>query len=456
MDVDETFDNGNKEMMVSQNEVATSSVQAAVTAEIQSGLVIAKRFPRDEDNSRALILRTCKRPRFAACVEYSKPIGGKRITGVSIRAAEVAGNSWGNLKTMVSILFDDEGQGNTPGRRIINISAMDLQTNTSWSTQAVIEKTVERSTVKRGQKVYGNRVNSYGKTTYIVKPTADEFEVKVAATTSKLLRNNILRLIPEDIKEEMVETARETIADKAAKDPDGERKKIIDAFSSLNIMPTDLKEYLGKDPAKLSPAEIVDLGAIWKTIKDGQANWSDYIEEAKRKRNEKTTKPVDDGKNVADKIAAKADNVTEPNAEPPKTETTAPAKPQVGEFKDIQEVVDNFRAAADIESLKDMRLLIAEVDPAFKEEARAAFDQAFQCLTQENPPQEQPKQDDDALVKKLSVISVGINADDKAGIAKELFGDGRKTGFRVRELDKDQLHKLKGILESRGLFQEEE
>lgn len=163
---------------------------------------------------------------------------------------------------------------------------------------------------------------------------------------------------------------------------------------------------------------------------------------------------------IADKIAEKADNVTETpptNAQeiPPPSPATTP-KEKEGEYKDIQQVIDDFRSAADIESLKDMRPLIAKVDPAFKDEARTAYNRELENLEQEGSKQDSPEISENELVKKLSVICVGINAEDKAVIAKELSGDGRKKTFRVRELDGDQLHKLKGILEKRGLFQENE
>lgn len=180
---------------------------------------------------------------------------------------------------------------------------------------------------------------------------------------------------------------------------------------------------------------------------------------------------------IAEKIAAKAENVTEapptietaPQTVPPinqeeqgvtpKNEGNASPpteEPQTGKFKDIQEVVGNFRAAADIASLESMKSLVDEVDPAFKGEATTCFYRALQELNQENKGSEKPEMSENELVKKLSVISVGINADDKAVIAGELFNDGRRKNFRVRELDGNDLVKLKGILEKRGLFKEEE
>ena len=169
---------------------------------------------------------------------------------------------------------------------------------------------------------------------------------------------------------------------------------------------------------------------------------------------------------ITDKIAAKLSGVTEPSPPEESQQTpdiSEPTSPDTPEYKDIQEVVNAFREAADVETLKDMQCLIGEVEPAYRQEAKQALDRAFEDLNQENTGSptinktpDEPEEKDDALMRKLSRICVGINSDDKAGIAKELFNDGRKTKFRVRDLDNNQLLKLKGILESRNMFQEDE
>lgn len=257
--------------LATQNELAVSTAVAAVTAEIKSCLQIAKMYPRNLMASRIKILETCKRPGFAPSVCYNKPIGGSEKSGISIRGAEVAANNWGNIKTMVSVVYDDDK------KRILNIMSMDLETNTSYSKQITVEKIIERNFKKKGQIVVYERENTYGKKVYGIIPTSDEFDVKVAAQTSKQIRNNILRLIPEDIKDEMVKTAKKVMENVAAEDPQGEIKKIVDSFVGLKVMPGDLEEYIGHDVGKCSPNQIAELRVIYKTIKDGEAAWVDYL-----------------------------------------------------------------------------------------------------------------------------------------------------------------------------------
>jgi hypothetical protein len=76
----------------------------------------------------------------------------------------------------------------------------------------------------------------------------------------------------------MTEVLR-TVADRDARDPDAARKQIADAFSALNVTPTMLREYLGHELGTCSPSELAELRAIWTAIRDGDATWSDTMDE---------------------------------------------------------------------------------------------------------------------------------------------------------------------------------
>ena len=56
------------------------------------------------------------------------------------------------------------------------------------------------------------------------------------------------------------------------------RKAILDSFASMGVKPRDLEEYLAHPIDIVSPEEIVDLRAVYKTIADGQSTWKDYVE----------------------------------------------------------------------------------------------------------------------------------------------------------------------------------
>ena len=436
--------------IVGSRDISTKVVANAIKYELQSSMMLAKQYPRNLEQSRSLILKTCKRPGFAKKVRYFKPIGAKKITGISIRSAEMLANLWGNIKSISYVMYDEDGDDvrKIPGRRILYVMSIDLESNTSYSSQITIEKTVERSAPRKDQIVYGKRTNSKGNTTYIVKPTEDEFVVKEKKSLAIEKRNTILSLIPYDIKEEMLEKSDETNQSDIKEDPDKALRTILDYFTSINILPKEIEKYLGHSVNVITPAEIGDLRIVAQSIQSGASTWYDFIvlaENERRKTQPET--PKDTKTPISEKIAAEA-----AKREPDKAETS--------DYMDIQEVTDTIRAAADITTLNDMQVLIAKVDPAFREEASRAFERASYYLNDgksSSPPgEEQPNQKDDALREKLQTISVGIDKKQKAGIAGELFGDGRKTSFLVRNLDSDQLLKLKEILTSQRLFVEDE
>jgi len=67
----------------------TSVDQARAIAEVQAAMVVARMNPRDEMRAYQRIVMACKRKSLAEQASYAYPRGGKKITGPSIRLAEV-------------------------------------------------------------------------------------------------------------------------------------------------------------------------------------------------------------------------------------------------------------------------------------------------------------------------------------------------------------------------------
>jgi hypothetical protein len=289
------MNNGNVAIMPNQNApsaigyVDPAAVAAAETvkARIQSAYIMAVQRPRSYDQSRLKILEACKRPSFAEKVQYSKPVGGSRVVGPSIRFAELALREWGNILYENQVVYDDEMT------RRIQVTIIDLETNATFGASVQISKTVERKSDK-DREVISERTNSRGEKVYIVKATDDEIINKQSAMISKTLRNEGLRLIPQEIIEEAIEASRETMQSHDAQDPDAARKKLVGAFNTLGVQPKDLEQYLRHPLGQCSPAEIQDLRSIYSSIRDGEAKWIDYV------------KPKDDGENGNSEAARKA------------------------------------------------------------------------------------------------------------------------------------------------------
>lgn len=262
-----------KGMPLEKIDPAAHAAAEAAKARIQSAYLMALHNPRDFNSARDKILTACKRPAFAEKVEYSKPVGQKKIRGPSVRFAELAIREWGNILTETSIVHED-----TNVRRL-HILVIDLETNAQHGQEVSIAKTVERKKPTPDREIIGKRTNTQGEEVFIVAATEDELFNKQNAMISKIKRNEGLRLIPTDIIDEGVEIARETVRKADSADPAAAKKKILDAFSELGIKPNAIKQYLGHSLEEaIAPAELEDLRGIYRAIKDGETTWREVVE----------------------------------------------------------------------------------------------------------------------------------------------------------------------------------
>lgn len=253
------------------NETAATAAAAGTKALVEARYMVALNRPRDMDAVREAMMKECRRPSFAAVARYNKPIG-KGVVGPSIRFAEMG------VRCMTNIVIDETTTYDDDEKRIIQVSVADLEANVPYSTSIMIEKTIERRNKKEGDEVIRERTNSTGQKVYILRATEDDILNKKNALLSKAIRTLALRLIPGDIIDECMHQVVKTQNDADAKDPDGARLKIVDAFAALNVTVADLKAYAG-DLTKLSPKELADLRALHSAIKEGETTWRAAIEE---------------------------------------------------------------------------------------------------------------------------------------------------------------------------------
>jgi len=252
-------------------ETAGAAAAAQAKASVEARHLVAMHRPRSWMTVRAKLLEACDRPGFAESAIYSKPIGKDRVTGLSIRFAEEAARAMGNMLIESSVTFDDAE------RRLIRVTAMDLENNATWSLDVTVEKTIERKFIKQGQEVLGQRTNSQGAPVYILRATDDDVVTKGANLTSKAVRTCILRIVPGDIQEEAEERILATMQNRDAADPQGQTKKMADKFYALGVMPDAIEKLLGHPLAQTNAAEIHWLRSIYTAMREGEATWADVV-----------------------------------------------------------------------------------------------------------------------------------------------------------------------------------
>lgn len=253
---------------VAVHETAATSAAALAKSRTEARITQALLRPRDLDDVRVRMLKECRRSGFAEVARYSVPRGKKNIEGPSIRFAEMAIRSMGNLVVESPTTYEDDE------KRIMRVEVTDLEANSSYSLDLTVSKTVERRKLGDGQTPLGTRRNSFGDTVYIVAATDDELAQKQAALVSKAIRTLALRLVPGDLIDESMWVVCQTLATKDAGDPAAAQKGIADAFATLGVLPAALAQYLGHELGASTPAELTELRGVFAALREGATNWT--------------------------------------------------------------------------------------------------------------------------------------------------------------------------------------
>lgn len=272
---------------ITENPIAIAAAETA-KAMVAAKFYQAIRNPRDLAVVRLKILENCRRPQFAIQCRYKKPVGKGFVTGPTIRFAEMVLRCYGNVDVQSQLLYEDQKT------KYWRVSCLDLETCLGYARDISVAKVVERKSA-RDRIVIDQRMNSYKEMIYLVLATEDEILNKESAGISKVIRNDGLRLVPGDAVEEGMRTSDETVANKLAEDPASGWKIMVDSFAALGIYPADIREYVkrvhGKsDLTHLGADVIQDLRGVYQAIRDGEAKWTDYIEESPSQAEDLTQK----------------------------------------------------------------------------------------------------------------------------------------------------------------------
>lgn len=244
-------------------ELATAGAAAAAQHEIQSAIIIARKFPRNEDQCFQKLMKSAARPSFAEDATYSFPRGDKDVTGPSVNLAREAARIWGNIRFGLYVVRDDEET------RLIRGFAYDVETNTKVEVEDDFKKLVQR-------KVKGSNPP---RTEWLVPDERDLREL-TNRRGAILLRNALLQVLPKDLIEDALYTCSMTLEKAAGENPEAERKRLMVDFGSVNISVEHIEQKLGHPFSQSTPKEIAELRGICKSIIDGHTSWAEYVKGA--------------------------------------------------------------------------------------------------------------------------------------------------------------------------------
>jgi hypothetical protein len=230
-------------------------MQHRQASEVQAGMVVAKKFPRDEVAAYERIMRSCQRKTLAEVAVYSYPRGGTKVEGPSIRLAEELARGWGNINYGVTELEQ------RPGESVCQAYAWDMETNVRREMTFVI---------KHQRKAQG-----------AVKDLTDPRDIyeMIANQGARRVRNCILGVVPGDICEAALEQVNKTLIGGVKGEPLPDRiRKMVVAFAQIGVTLTMLEKRIQHKISACSAVEVVNLGKIFNSLNDGQSAREQWFE----------------------------------------------------------------------------------------------------------------------------------------------------------------------------------
>lgn len=245
---------------ISETQAGALSAVARAEAEIKAAIVVAKRFPRDEQAAHLKIMKSCDRVSFAEEAMYAFPRGAETVEGPSVSMARELARCWGNIRFGLRIVTEDDERLHITGY------SYDAETNTLVEMEDKFAKLIFR------------------KRSGWVKPDERDLRELMNRRGAICVRNAILQLIPRDIVEDAVARCKETMV-KAAKgqmkqDPKAVIRTMVEKFDGLSVTIAMLEKKLGHAIDITTAEEIAELRGIWKSISDGNTKRNEHFEVA--------------------------------------------------------------------------------------------------------------------------------------------------------------------------------
>lgn len=235
----------------------STAVQTAIgrhAQDIQGLVFMAKQYPRNQFESWKRIKEACSRKSLAEVSSYTYPRGGERITGPSIRLAEVLAQNWGNMSTGVVELEQKNGES------VCMAFAWDLETN--FRDEKIFTVKHERETKKGIKKLDGPR---------------DIYEV-VANMGARRQRACILAVIPKDVVDSAVEECDKTLTGNNSEPIIDRIKNMLDKFLAFGVTREMLEKRVGGKSDAFTEKDILGLIKVYNSLRDGMGGKEDYFE----------------------------------------------------------------------------------------------------------------------------------------------------------------------------------
>lgn len=240
------------------------AVAQRAAKEVEAMVLMAKRFPRDEELALRKVVSACKRPKLADAATYEYPRGGQKVTGPSIRLAEVLAQSWGNIDFGWTELSREKA---SDGSEVSHCEAW------AWD----IEANTRRSIRFDVPLVRDTKANGKTKLT----EERDKYEM-CANQAGRRMRACILNIVPGDVTETALEECERTIK-KNTRPIEERRANAITLFAKFGVTQENLEKYLGCKQAAWTANDMYRISKVLNSINDGMTVAADHFPELAKK-----------------------------------------------------------------------------------------------------------------------------------------------------------------------------
>jgi hypothetical protein len=246
---------------------SVTALEVINRSEIEQQVSTARKYPRSVVEFRRKVEQMATlSPTVAQSLFYRLPRGGKKIEGPSVRLAEIAASSYGNLR--VGSFITDIGQSEVTARGF----AHDLENNVAYASE------VKRSIVDKDGIRYKN----------------DMIIVTCNAACAIALRNAVFKAVPMVLVEEPIRKAKALIRGDQASFPQ-RRDDMLKKFDALGVKKERVFAAIdrrGVDDVTLD--DMVDLAGLYNQIEDGELTVDEAFPQSKPNRFDKReTAPID-------------------------------------------------------------------------------------------------------------------------------------------------------------------
>lgn len=229
-------------MPTGANVGAVAIEQERAIAEAQGQLILAKKFPRDENKAYDQLMKACSIKAFAETAFYSVP---NRGSGPSIRFAEEVARVYGNFQ------YGHRELSRSDGKSEVEVFAWDMENNNYSKRQITVLHVTD---TKNGPK--------------ILRDQAD-IDNKIANVASKQIRGRILALMPKWMVADAIDKCKQTLAGTTDEPIEARVRKMTQAFAKFGVTVKMLEEQLGHALGETTLDELVELIGIFNAIKEG-------------------------------------------------------------------------------------------------------------------------------------------------------------------------------------------